>query len=118
LQEKWQTKEKAKKSSNSKLPLKQTFPNTLYASSPPSGRIYHVSSLNHLVNKRVLPTLCTFSPLLAMDSPNTNREKHEIVDVSYVAPQAHEIINVALHRKYSPGIIFIFFQERKDLYHG
>jgi hypothetical protein len=31
------------------------------------------------------------------------------VDVSYVAPQAHEIVNVALHQKYSPGIIFIFF---------
>jgi hypothetical protein len=30
------------------------------------------------------------------------------VDVSYAAPQAHRIINVALHRKYSPTIIFIF----------
>jgi hypothetical protein len=30
------------------------------------------------------------------------------VDVSYVAPQAHKIINVALHREYSPGIVFIF----------
>jgi hypothetical protein len=34
-QEKQQTKEKAKKSSNSKLPLKHTLPNTLNASSPP-----------------------------------------------------------------------------------
>jgi hypothetical protein len=40
-----------------------------------------------------------------------------LVDISYVAPQAHEIVNVALHREYSPGIIFIFFQGRKDLYH-
>jgi hypothetical protein len=39
------------------------------------------------------------------------------VDVSYVAPQAHGIINVALHREYSLGIVFIFFQGRKDLYH-
>jgi hypothetical protein len=31
------------------------------------------------------------------------------IDVSYAAPQAHEIINVALHREYSPGIVFIFF---------
>jgi hypothetical protein len=31
-----------------------------------------------------------------------------IVDVSYAAPQAHRIINVALHREYSLGIIFIF----------
>jgi hypothetical protein len=40
-----------------------------------------------------------------------------LVDVSYAAPQAREIINVALHWKYSPGIIFIFSQGRKDLYH-
>jgi hypothetical protein len=39
------------------------------------------------------------------------------VDVSYVAPQVHKIVNVALHREYSPGIEFIFFQGRKDLYH-
>jgi hypothetical protein len=40
-----------------------------------------------------------------------------LVDVSYAAPQAHEIVNVALHWEYSLGIIFIFFQGRKDLYH-
>jgi hypothetical protein len=39
------------------------------------------------------------------------------VDISYAAPQAHRIVNVALYREYSPGIIFIFFQGRKDLYH-
>jgi hypothetical protein len=39
------------------------------------------------------------------------------VDVSYAALQAHKIINVALHREYFPGIIFIFYQGRKDLYH-
>jgi hypothetical protein len=32
-----------------------------------------------------------------------------VVDVSYAAPQVHEIVNIALHREYSPGIIFIFF---------
>jgi hypothetical protein len=31
-----------------------------------------------------------------------------VVDVSYVAPQAHRIINVALHQKYSPSTVFIF----------
>jgi hypothetical protein len=31
------------------------------------------------------------------------------VDVLYAAPQAHGIVNVALHREYSLGIIFIFF---------
>jgi hypothetical protein len=40
-----------------------------------------------------------------------------IIDISYAALQAHEIINVALHREYSPGIIFIFSQGRKNLYH-
>jgi hypothetical protein len=30
------------------------------------------------------------------------------VDISYVASQAHKIVNVALHRDYSPGIVFIF----------
>jgi hypothetical protein len=40
-----------------------------------------------------------------------------VVDVSYVASQAHKIVNVAFHREYSPGIIFIFSQERKDIHH-
>jgi hypothetical protein len=31
-----------------------------------------------------------------------------LVDVFYAAPQAHRIVNVALHWEYSPGIIFIF----------
>jgi hypothetical protein len=31
-----------------------------------------------------------------------------LVDVSYAAPQAHAIVNVALHREYSLGIVFIF----------
>jgi hypothetical protein len=39
------------------------------------------------------------------------------VDVSYAAPQALGIVNVALHREYSPGIVFIFSQGRNDLYH-
>jgi hypothetical protein len=39
------------------------------------------------------------------------------IDVLYAAPQVHGIVNVALHREYSPGIIFIFSQGRKDLYH-
>jgi hypothetical protein len=39
------------------------------------------------------------------------------IDISYAAPQAHRIINVAFHWEYSPGIIFIFTQGRKYLYH-
>jgi hypothetical protein len=39
------------------------------------------------------------------------------VDVSYAALQAHGIVNVALHRQYSPGIVFIFSQGRNDPYH-
>jgi hypothetical protein len=37
---------------------------------------------------------------------------------SYAAPQAQQIINVALHREYSIGIVFIFSQGRKNLYHA
>jgi hypothetical protein len=36
-----------------------------------------------------------------------------LVDVSYAAPQAHGIVNVALHQEYSAGIIFIFSQGRR-----
>jgi hypothetical protein len=36
-----------------------------------------------------------------------------LVDVSYVALQAHGIVNVALHQEYSPGIVFIFSQGRR-----
>jgi hypothetical protein len=31
-----------------------------------------------------------------------------LVDVSYAAPQAHGIVNVALHQEYYLGIVFIF----------
>jgi hypothetical protein len=44
-------------------------------------------------------------------------ENHMVVDVSYVAPQANRIANVALHWEYSPGVVFIFSQGRKDFYH-
>jgi hypothetical protein len=36
-------------------------------------------------------------------------EAHTAVDISYAAPQAYRIINVVLHREYSPSIVFIFF---------
>jgi hypothetical protein len=49
--------------------------------------------------------------------PMTYFTKHS-VDVSYAAPQAHGIVNVAFHREYSPGIVFIFSHGRKYLYHG
>jgi hypothetical protein len=38
-------------------------------------------------------------------------------DILNAALQGHGIVNVALHREYSPDIIFIFSQGRKDLYH-
>jgi hypothetical protein len=40
-----------------------------------------------------------------------------LIDISHAALHVHEIVNVALHREYSPGIVFIFSQGRKDLYH-
>jgi hypothetical protein len=42
-----------------------------------------------------------FCHIYGMKSPNT------IVDVTYAAPQAHRIVNVALHKEYPPGIIFV-----------
>jgi hypothetical protein len=45
-----------------------------------------------------------------------HRDKGD-VDVFYAALQVHGIVNVALHHEYSPGIVFIFSQERKDHYH-
>jgi hypothetical protein len=42
---------------------------------------------------------------------------NDVVDVSYAAPQVHGIVNVAFHQEYSLGIVFIFSQGRKDLYH-
>jgi hypothetical protein len=69
------------KSSNSKPPLRQT-PLTLLMQALSLSLldiIYHVSPLNHSVSKRVLSTLCTFFPSLAMNSSNTNRKKHEIL---------------------------------------
>jgi hypothetical protein len=72
-----------KKSSKSKKKQRKTqtqnSPLTLLMQALPLGRIYHVCSLNHQVSKRVLPTLCIFSPPLAMNSSNTNREKHEML---------------------------------------
>jgi hypothetical protein len=35
------------------------------------------------------------------------------VDVSYAAPQVHGIVNVALHREYYLGIVFIFFSREE-----
>jgi hypothetical protein len=28
-----------------------------------------------------------------------------LIDISYAAPQVHGIVNIALHREYSPGIV-------------
>jgi hypothetical protein len=43
-----------------------------------------------------------------IDTTDANGVRWGTVDVSYVAPQAHKIINVALHREYSPSNVFIF----------
>jgi hypothetical protein len=50
-------------------------------------------------------------------SLHQRRTVEDAADVSYAALQAHGIVNVALHREYSLGIIFIFSQGRNDLYH-
>jgi hypothetical protein len=48
---------------------------------------------------------------------DANDGEDAAVDISYVALQAHGIVNIALHREYSPGIVLIFSLGRKDLYH-
>jgi hypothetical protein len=53
--------------------------------------------------------------IIAEDSGASLR-KCITVNVSYAAPQAHGIVNVALHQEYPLGIVFIFSQGRKDLY--
>jgi hypothetical protein len=53
--------------------------------------------------------------MILASSPATTPEI--LVDVSYAAPQVHGIVNVALNQEYSSGIVFIFSEGRKDLYH-
>jgi hypothetical protein len=63
--------------------------------------------------KKLNPEKCTFGvpsgKLLEYMVPrcgiDPNPEK--LIDVSYAAPQAHRIVNIALHREYSPGIISV-----------
>jgi predicted nicotinamide N-methyase len=55
--------------------------------------------------------------ILARIIPCKTNNNFRLVDVSYAASQAHRIVNVALHQEYSPGIVFIFSQGRKDLSH-
>jgi predicted nicotinamide N-methyase len=56
-------------------------------------------------------------PIKGRVSFNAKPRRTITVDVSYVTPQAHRIINVALHQEYSPSIVFLFSHGRKDLYH-
>jgi hypothetical protein len=37
-----------------------------------------------------------------------------LIDISYAVPQVHGIINIALHREYSPSIVFIFFPKEEE----
>jgi hypothetical protein len=46
--------------------------------------------------------------ILSRKHKQERQTQQSIVDVSYAAPQAHGIINVTIHREYSPDIIFIF----------
>jgi hypothetical protein len=65
--------------------------------------------------ERHLPTFTTASQNVA--SMAMLFDTLPAIDVSYVAPQAHRIVNVAPHWDYSSGLVFIFSQGSKDLYH-
>jgi hypothetical protein len=56
-------------------------------------------------------------PTLIIQELQTIKYIKATIDILYAAPQAHKIVNVALHREYSPGIVTIFSQGRKDRYH-
>jgi hypothetical protein len=70
---------------------------------PPISFFILHSTCNNSIRQHVPSTLATVPEML--------------IDISYAAPQAHGIVNVALQREYYPGIIFIFSQGGKDLYH-
>jgi hypothetical protein len=55
-----------------------------------------------------LACVCCFCDFFCRMKKLSHGLKKIFVDVSYAAPQGHEIIKVALHREYYPGIIFIF----------
>jgi hypothetical protein len=65
----------------------------------------------------LMPLTTTGYCLLSPPRPSQAPIKGELVDVSYAALQAHGIVNVALHQEHCLGILFIFSQGRKDLYH-
>jgi hypothetical protein len=65
----------------------------------------------------LIPPLLALVLRLGVSQLTPSRILHmAAIDVSYAALQVHRIVNVALHREYSPGIIFIFSQGRKNLY--
>jgi hypothetical protein len=68
---------------------------------------------NHCRN-RLKSSICWRTCYIGLLGPY---RQHVIVVVSYVAAQADEIVNIALHQEYSLGIVFIFSQGRKYLYH-
>jgi hypothetical protein len=76
--------------SKEKFKLK-TLPNTLNASYPPLGRIYHVSPLNHPVSKEFYQLCAYFS---AFDNELINLNLREAWDVM------HEIKIRLLHKVY------------------
>jgi hypothetical protein len=61
------------------------------------------------------PFSIIFSEERPFNTPDPKQENNQgtpdkllVLDVSYAGLQEHEIINVALHQEYSPGITFIF----------
>jgi hypothetical protein len=67
----------------------------------------------HGINRRIesndhlaMMTRSTNKVTLKLEQGKTT--KSSIADVSYAAPQAHKIVNIALHWEYSLGIVFIF----------
>ncbi len=66
-------------------------------SHPGRIRMHYMTRISHRMQKHKFGVTCPSALLM-----------ETAVDVSYAALQAHGIVNVALHREYSLGIIFIF----------
>jgi hypothetical protein len=54
------------------------------------------------------PLMSTCACSVAPAIPTSPTQPHINVDISYAALHVHRIVNVALHREYSLGIVFIF----------
>jgi hypothetical protein len=69
------------------------------------------------LDAEALPRRLPWHGIALSSMSRTQKTRPPCVAISYAAPHAHGIIIIALHREYSSGIVFLFSQGRKGLYH-